>query len=287
VRPDEVATVARSIEEVYAWRRTQLTAPTVDDHLQLAAWCLDQKLWRHASRELLDARALAPRDARLATLQRRLLHAALAPPPAAPAAPEAVTQEVPTQEVDPELLGPLPDGALEQFTRQIQPMLVNNCTHGGCHRPGGERSFQLNRDLLHGVADHRSTHANLAAVLAAIKQGDLEESPLVTATRAPHAGRSTPAFTGRHHDLQRRLEQWVRLVATGPAPEAAPSPKTASRDRGVVQASHFDLIREQMEVDQLLQGSPERASATQGMRDEFDPAIFNRQGDTSDGWEGP
>lgn len=277
VPPDEVATVAPSLDAVYSWRRAQLSAPTVDDHVALAAWCLDQELWPQASRELLDARALAPRDARIARLQWRLVHAALAPPPQTAAVPEPAKQEVPADKVDPDLLGPLPEGALEQFTRQIQPMLVNNCTNGGCHQPGGERAFQLNRDLLHGMAGQSSTQANLTAVLAAIKEQQPEESPLLVATRGPHGGRDGPAFTGRHADLQKRLEEWVRLVAVGPAPEPPANAPPAARDRGVVQASHFDLVREQWEADQMLQGAPASAPAAPDARDEFDPAIFNRQ----------
>ena len=188
-----------------------------------------------------------------------------------PTQPERVADAriVPASHV--EQYAQLPEGALEQFTRHFQPLLVNNCTASGCHQSGGDRTFQLNRDLLHGMADQRSTRENLAAVLSAIDRQAPASSPLLTAALEPHAGQPMPLLGGRHAQRAEDLQAWVNLVATE-QPAAAATPTPTDKTTGGV----FSVVKEQKARERMLGKTPPKV-ATQGLRDEFDPEIFNRR----------
>jgi len=218
LRPDRVAHVAASIQDHYAWKRSRLAKPTLGDRLDLAEWCMQHQLWGEASRELLEVRSRDPRNRRVGHVERRLQQAwRLANAKPAPVDPRRqASQELANEIAEAaeaaqqlRLIETLPEGSLEQFTRRIQPILVNNCTTAGCHQPGGDQSFQLNRDILHGFADRRSTFANLASVLAAIDRENPGASPLLSAGNQPHAGKAMGVLNGRRGELNERLASWV------------------------------------------------------------------------------
>jgi len=71
---DQVELFCHSLDEAYAERRRVRTGSTADSHLELARWCLRHRLYEHASRELLDARAIDPEHRKLAMLERQLQH---------------------------------------------------------------------------------------------------------------------------------------------------------------------------------------------------------------------
>lgn len=74
IRTCDILARANNLSGLYRWQRTNFisTNSTAADHLRLADWCLRYQLWPEASRELLDAKQLAPRSGRLALLERRL-----------------------------------------------------------------------------------------------------------------------------------------------------------------------------------------------------------------------
>ncbi|MCA9240452.1 MAG: hypothetical protein KDA37_09640 [Planctomycetales bacterium] len=264
----EVAAIASSLPSLYQWRRGHLRSPTVGHHLTLAAWCAEQQLYAEASRELLDARTLSPGDPRITAMERQIMQLAFPPEPrAAESAPRPRQRRAALSQQE---LDELPPGALEEFTRHIQPLLVNNCTTSGCHLPGTPGRFHLNRDLLHGLANRDSTLANLASVSAAIEFEQPAQSVLLRAIQQSHAGREGPAFSGRQAELGKRLEEWVLAMADHqPASDTATHPAAGHR-------GSFARLREQLERDQLLSNNKPTRSP-QGFRDEFDPEIFNRR----------
>lgn len=276
-----IAHQAATLEELYQWKRAQHPRPTVGDHLRLASWCLEQRLLPQASLELVEARVADPQDRRIAALQRRLFeqtqfersasrrtdHGVRQASYEAPVPAPRPTREPALTAVE---LEALPPGVAEQFARRVQPILVNNCTAGGCHQGVGPENFKLDRAMLHGLGSQRTTHANLAAVLAYIDRDDPAASPLLDAAQRPHAGRTTPAFTGRHAALEAHLVAWVNAVCRPveqPSPDASPSKSSG----GV-----FDLVKAQHERDRFVESVNERVTP-HGARDEFDPALFNRR----------
>ena len=106
----------------------------------------------------------------------------------------------------------LPKGALELFTRRVQPLLVNNCTASGCHRPEGPTEFSLSRAILYGESNQKTTHHNLSAALAQIDRTNPTQSPLLVVPLKPHGGLDHAIFPPHRRTLRQLLVQWVTLV---------------------------------------------------------------------------
>jgi len=304
----------RSMDEAYDVQRNRIERPTsatadhrAEAHLALADWCLRFDLFPQAARELLDARGLDPRHPRLALLERRLsvarsVEAGAAESVAKPQAgdranandqPQA-NQEIPIQKSELSL-AQLPEGVFERFIRNVQPVLVNNCTTAGCHQTGGAQQFQLDRALLHGMADRRSTMRNLAATLALIDRDRPDQSRLFNVPRAPHGGMTRPVFGPRQDQLVVLLADWVAMVTADSAADAkvlaaggalagdASAPQIApvsNPPAGDITPS--DVVPASFEDLSTL--APKRVGPRYGVhiqpwrpKDPFDPEIFNRQ----------
>jgi hypothetical protein len=307
-----VLLVAASLEEAYLQRRQRLDRPTADDHLALAEWCLFQDLMTHAERELASARALDPNHDRLALIEQRLAIANERRQKQAMgeqhAAKEAKSVAIPTPRV-PTDVSNLPAGAVERFTRRVQPVLVNNCTMVGCHQLGGTATFQLDRAVLRGLANRRSTMSNLSATLTLVDREQPQLSPLLTVPRRTHGGMQRPVFGPRQEAAFRHLYEWVALVTAEtakPSPGAPPAENAEQFAADSGSSSHWDSPN--MRVERLLNNAtgpalyqespiigepaaPAAANATTATsplrygarleqwqpRDEFDPEIFNRK----------
>jgi hypothetical protein len=230
VPASRVLVACPSIEEAYDERRKLLGRPSAEVHLALAEWCLRHNLLPQAAREIVDARGLDPNSRQLALLERRLA-AAGSPRPQHGARVGADVKTVAHTEpiertpsenaIQPAAIAidDLPPGAIERFTRRVQPILVNNCTASGCHQLGGQQEFQLDRALLHDMANRRSTMQNLAATLALIDREQPHLSRLVTMPRQTHGGMRSPVFGPRHAAAFSHVVEWVALVTNADSSE--------------------------------------------------------------------
>ena len=108
-----------------------------------------------------------------------------------------------------QLAAALPAGAVERFTRKVQPLLVNNCTTSGCHQAGGKQVYQLDRAVLHGLSNRRTTLSNLAATLALVNRDAPQQSLLLTVPRTEHADMKQPILGSRQDQQFRQLAEWV------------------------------------------------------------------------------
>ena len=296
------------LEDAYEHRRAQITRPSAAAHLALAEWCLRHGLLPQAARELVDAGGLEPRHPRLKLLERRLM--AASKPRARQddhVVPVSHTETATTSQrahkepavSDVAAIDELPPGAVERFTRRVQPILVNTCTISGCHQPGGKQEFQLDRALLHGLANRRSTTKNLAATLALVDRDEPQASPLLTVPRRPHGGTQSAIFGPRQLAAVKHLEEWVTLVTTPmeqqelPVAEAEPNAiaevapqlrpllkSTVSASSGVNEA----LYTESLYTETYEDAAPTTSRLQYGAqlqpwqpKDPFDPEIFNRQ----------
>ena len=287
--------VCDSLEEAYELHRANIEHRDAASHLLLADWCLRYNLISQAGRELADARELEPLHPRLALLERRLaalrnprsqaVRPANSTPVKAPIVQTASGPRVTTQ------IDELPDGAVERFTRKVQPILVNNCTTSGCHQPGGPQEFQLDRSLLHGPGNRRTTMQNLAATLALIDRGQPHLSPLLTVPRETHGGMQGPIFGPRQQVAFAHIVDWVatvsKLAAAGEeASSLNPEVKVAA-DREATMATIAEAnptasnpVPLSPEADDL-QAQPQTIRYGAQLerwqpKDPFDPEIFNR-----------
>ena len=224
IAESRVMLVCHSMEEAYEFRRRQLSGEKAEPHLWLAEWCLRYNLLAGAERELADARRLDSDHPRLALLERRLEKIKTQPmvrastPPASKAQPRIEKPTHPTLAV----AGDLPNGVVENFTRKVQPVLVNTCATVGCHQVGSSHSFQLDRAILRGESNRRTTMHNLQAALALVDREHPEQSPLLTIPRKTHGGMSGPVFGQRQDAAFKHIVDWVALIATPAAPQQSP-----------------------------------------------------------------
>jgi hypothetical protein len=304
-----VLVACRSLVEAYDARRQQIQQPSADAHLALAAWCLRYNLLPQAAREIVDARGLEPNNGRLALFERRLAAASAPRPPRSARVdgnvkPAAHLEVAASQaEIEPAAIAidDLPPGAIELFTRRVQPILVNNCTTAGCHPPGSEQQFQLDRALLHGLANRRSTMKNLAATLAIVDHQQPHLSRLLTVPRQAHGGMRSPVFGPRHVAAFSHVVDWVALVTKANTPEEEPALPTTQLDAEPAAAESLEDSRRthapalQIGGEVILPlSAPQRDDPRGGgavrkeirfgaqlrswqPKDPFDPEIFNRQ----------
>jgi hypothetical protein len=293
-----------SLAQGYAARRAEISMPTAESHLSLATWCLQNGLKTQAARELADVRALEPNHPRLVFLERRLAagEAAVPSQQLADNNPNKATTSIahpgangsasiaPTRQVE-SLSAPV----VERFARKVQPILVNNCTASGCHQRGGSQQFQLDRALLHGLANRRSTMNNLAATLALVDQEQPHLSPLLGVPRQTHGGMSAPIFGPRHANLFNHLVEWVAIVMRRESLEPEPQPtaetigdvalaNNSAEALGLTDGSIPEAPESKEAVNETLQSLPAKGQVRFGAtihqwrpKDVFDPEIFNRQ----------
>jgi hypothetical protein len=228
--------VGRSKHDAYEYRRQHTSLSTSDAHLTLAEWCLRYSLVDEAQIELESSHKLGGSPARQGLLERRLeatKYRLAQKTPATPATPvqQPAASETAGQSTSPPPISrDLPDGVLEMFTRKVQPILVNNCTASKCHQPGGQQAFQLNRALLRGEANRRTTMQNLSAALTLIDREQPEASQLLAIPRRTHGGMASPIFGARQEPAFKHLAEWVALVA----PPKLPTESTADANAGPV-----------------------------------------------------
>lgn len=107
----------------------------------------------------------------------------------------------------------LPVGAVEQFTKEVQPYLLNRCATNACHgsdriakQTNGPR-LTLTRPRSGEAHSRRRTEQNLANVLQFVDRRAPEKSLLLTVPAKPHGDRPVPLLDSSAHFL---LHRWLR-----------------------------------------------------------------------------
>lgn len=293
-----VRLIATDLEDAYQRMRAAHAELTPEVHMELAHWCLQNKLPENARREVLDALNLDPNRADA----RRLLESIVAEESrtAGPGLPNSRLTEYPslqqTRPVESRSLAGLSKSIAQDFTRHIQPLLMNKCANGGCHGGKSTSGFQL-------VSAHRGTspaiaEKNLAAVFNQIDLAQPASSPLLSGLDGTHGNLTAPLFRGRSGAQQMNvLRTWVKAAANDIAPNApfesepVDSPITLASAQTRNSASVIDNMsnasspteKESMlphgrkltsaDTETRFLNEAKRANA----RDAFDPALFNKR----------
>ena len=223
-----VVRLFRDTEDAYQFLRARTNLDDAADRLRLAKWCLDFRLRERALEEATAADRLRPKDAETQRLLERLRQPPPQPPAAAPAAPPpAPAPEPPAPPVS------LTPEALGQFTRKVQPILLNACA--SCHAGDRGRPFKLTQTSDVAALNRKASQENLAAVLAQVKLDQPQASPLLTKAATVHGGGDKAPLGGRQAAAYRALEDWVKgTLASNPhlqdklaVPVAPPAPPEA------------------------------------------------------------
>ena len=259
----DVEFFGHDLDQVYRHRLAGIQPDQADQHLELSRWCLSHGLLDEAAWCLMRASQLNPLHPKLALMEERLLQAgrprrlpAEQGQGGAPAAPAA----------QPPALSELPAGMVSQFSRSVQPILLNSCTAAGCHRQGSDMAYRLHLPPRGRPLPQRQTLENLRATLEWTNRDDAQASRLLEMARTPHGAAhhdSSPLLGVRQYE---RLTAWVRRMATSRpdlAQVAAP---------GVMPAQHEVPL-----PDESHDSGPILPVDQPDGRDPFDPEVFNRQ----------
>ncbi|HEX4130987.1 MAG TPA: hypothetical protein VHZ24_13170 [Pirellulales bacterium] len=270
LKTSEVELFCLSLEDGYQRKRAALVLGDANDHLELAQWCIAQRLFGHAARELADALEKEPDHPKIPVLERRM-HLAMSERDAPPAGETTQPTSLSNDELDRMVRG-MPEGTVETFTHTIQPLLLNNCTGSGCHGSDPATHYSLLRIPLGRLPSRRLTQRNLHATLAQTSRAQPSASALLLMAVREHGGARTAVFKNTDALAYRQLAYWVyRVARVAPTADVAP-PQAANVDR---------------RADPLLQTLPgARAAPPSAGRsppsgtpavDPFDPEVFNRQ----------
>lgn len=294
----DVQFVAGSVQEAYLQRRHAIRFGDAADHLQLARWCLDQKMLDPAAREIEAARALAPTHRQLTSLARQV-EIARTPKPRQPLRTAVAQNSQLATELETLARG-MPRGSVQSFTKNIQPLLVNGCAASACHGPSAKNDFRLMRTPRGKLPPRRVTQRNLHAVMQWINYDEPAASRLLLAAIEPH-GPQKSAVLRREGIPYRNLAAWLSYVSQAgkqnlPSAVEEEGTQTLSqaisieptRARAATQPSKLlrDMMRSKREVDSQKQDRPNAEQSTKSARsrsgslpsrDPFDPDVFNRR----------
>ena len=212
VASSQVWTLAETLDDAHTRLLESFPGRTPDTYLQMARWCIDQKMWGTARQDVLDALHLDPyrEDARrlLARVMQLQKESSVS---RSSSSPEHLRQVVQTGVALPRRsLGGLSIEQARTFTRRIQPLLHNTC--GRCHHPKSDRSFVLHA-LRHGSTPEIARR-NLDAVARWLDGSRPEDSPLRTYATTAHGPLRSPPLAGRTAEQQiRHLSVWVAAAA--------------------------------------------------------------------------
>lgn len=304
----DVDRVADSLAELYEEKRRRVAPDKLQDRLDLAEWCISQRLLEQAHAELAAAADIDPHHPRIVLIQRRIT--LVEQRPHEHTAPPVVVDRGPSKQELDRLVRGLPPHTVETFTSTIQPMLVNNCTTSGCHGPASSGKLRLMRLSLAGPPNRRLTQRNLHAVWQTIDVNEPAASPLLTQPIRPHGKAKGPIFSGHGAAQYRQLVAWVyaatrqrrpqppaedeepppailltakkkpskrRPAAAGTAPTAAPLDEPAA-------ASEPDKGEPLTPPAETGDHTPAKGSSKETLKDDdyvpvdpFDPEVFNRR----------
>lgn len=236
----QVAKLCDSLEEAYLCLRSRANLRDAHERCRLAQWCLKHGLPNFARVEAQAAVELMPalNEARQLLAQA---HQAQKPSttspvgvPAAPTKPALPDSPTPGSLSEIEQRGNtslaaatfatwehlLQPAELQEFTRSIQPILINGCGSGACHGHAEHQAagFYLLRGL-DGRLTSDQTRANLAQVLKLVDKQRPSQSPLLRHSVVPHGGRDRLPFGQVDAPAVNVLAAWVRRIA--PEPQAA------------------------------------------------------------------
>jgi len=198
--------------DAYRFLTAQISPSDTAARIQLVEWCLTHDQFDAARSELARLRTLSKRTEDINILERRLLmriqslqsqntdNTLVATPTAQPARRSTPRSSHVSAE------------ALSEFTRHIQPLLINGCAAAACHGRAATSEFKLSRPPRGYHSSQRLTQRNLSATLQQLDMVTPGESRLLKmactphgSTRAVYGKNATPAF--------QTIVGWVESVA--------------------------------------------------------------------------
>lgn len=283
LRYDEVACWGNSLKDLYRYRVDHREGDSNLARMADVKWCLRHGLLDQAQADLhgahpsfqttrqwkqLAGRVLRERNAMAATKTEK-------PRPSRSAVQtvgfdQAISKQVrrpPSSEVR------VSAEQLTQFTREVQPMLLNRCSQ--CHHLGTESIFQLIRPTGSRRASAGLTQMNLTAIAPYLDESLGAEKSLYRLATEPHGAMDGAPLSKRDQTAIENLRRWlVSMGETATTPEEELSPSPTLHD--ATSTSPFKTDDAVIETDPSENGTDSPARLPQ-VEDPFDPERFNRQ----------
>lgn len=240
----EVDFVCASLDEAYRLQCRRIIVGRIEDHLDLAQWCLRQGLLGYTAQQISAAMAIDPRNPRLARLDDRLQQALdqAAHWSSLDAPADQPKSSVPLKADDLDRFArTLPADTLEQFVSKIQPLLSNHCATAGCHGAGSTSSYSLVRPPQRKTVPRHLTLRNLHNTLERVNFGQPEESAVLRAAREPHGSASGAVFEAESKQYE-ELREWVAAAVgrAGAASTIATASQSSNSSASTQNAANLD-----------------------------------------------
>lgn len=197
---------AASLDDAYIKQRDALQKPTASDHLSLAEWCYEYKLYAHATEQLTATLKLEPNRTAALDLLKNI----------AEISPEQVggsLKFVADPATQSKTSSGLTPAGQAEFVRRVQPILINRCGDARCHGSAANNHLKLINIRTGRRQQRLESETNLAAVLKMIDRQSPEQSPLLRVPQdesSAHRG----VFSGKAGPAQlERIRAWVAQIA--------------------------------------------------------------------------
>src|SRR5258708_4255336 len=173
------------LQEAYAkLRETAQSRHSATAQITLARWCLTHHLDTQARQELREALVLDPDREDAKRLLRDAEDAIKSPPKNARAGQSdtavRAARSASVSDDETVTLGGLSREQALQFTRRIQPLLVNTCASAGCHSRDSQNGFRLQNVSPGRNSNRNATERNLAQILEHVDFKKPKTSSLLT-----------------------------------------------------------------------------------------------------------
>lgn len=211
---DSVLFEAKDLHEIYVKQRNSMKFPTANSHIELARWCVTNRLYDEAKVELRDAIRLEPKRSEPQLMLRRLTQpSANNQPTVEEKIKEAIIKKQLSQSEEATSLTGISREQSALFVRKIQPILLNKCGNANCHGSAGKSEFRLTQ-VSRRYGNHRVyAEKNLAEVLKWIDLDEAARSQLLVKPEQEHPQQGMVVFSGYGGRKQKQLiQKWVGEV---------------------------------------------------------------------------
>ncbi len=270
-----VVLVARDEPSAYAHLAHRVADHDVAARVRLIQWCLEHRLLAAAEVECTRLGRVSPNHPELESLAARLRFLRDGPEPSSrPAGRHSPPRidEAPRPDI--------PDSSVADFTRRIQPLLMNACATATCHGRAAESTFTLSPPLKGLHFTKRLTERNLQSVLRQLSFVSAESSPLLRMAEMAHGDLSVAPLPEKAPEQRDSLRTWIADV-TGQSLDVVDDERVDLADgpvrspnssSAVLPASHTAPVPSATTPIPTAHGSRPVHSSS---RDPFDPAAFN------------
>lgn len=274
-----VKLTAASRHDAYLKYLALMPEETAENHLFLARWCVEARLFRDARTEVRKALFLEPEHDEAKQFLATLEQIALAIPEPAPRVEMVVRDRDGFAQPEKTATAGLTPANMKEYVTSIQPIFMNNCAQAGCHHARAENEFRLQYVSLSGRTNRLASDNNLREILRHSEGVSLADNPLLAHARRKHGGMLRGIDQApRGAEMLARLEAWLANVAP---PSETFSATTAQREIIPVSGERQpDSSRQHRTIPPSALPVDERAFVREILNDaapdRFDPAAFNR-----------